>query len=143
MCCGGIGNRVVIPKRGRETVIKMLHEGHTGIVRMKSFARSYVWWPGIEQCVKSCVSYQIQRKSPPVHPWAWPERAWSRVHIDYAGPFEGKSFLVMIDAYSKWMEVHITNPTTTAATIELMRRSFATLGLPDVVILLVWNLVHF
>uniref|UniRef100_A0A1X7T330 Integrase zinc-binding domain-containing protein n=1 Tax=Amphimedon queenslandica TaxID=400682 RepID=A0A1X7T330_AMPQE len=122
------GNRVVIPKRGRETVIKMLHEGYTGIVRMKSFARSYVWWPGIdaelEQCVKSCVSCQIQRKSPPVvplHPWAWPERAWSRVHIDYAGPFEGKSFLVMIDAYSKWKEVCITNPTMTAATIELMR----------------------
>ena len=70
------GNRVVIPKRGREAVIKMLHEGHTGIVRMKSFARSYVWWPGIdadlEQCVKLCASCQIQRKSPPVvplHPW--------------------------------------------------------------------------
>ena len=35
------GNRVVIPKRGRKVVMTMLHEGHTGIVRMKSFARSY------------------------------------------------------------------------------------------------------
>ena len=31
------------------------------------------------------------------------------------------------------MEVHITNPTTTT-TIELMRKSFATLGLPDVIV---------
>ena len=51
----------------------------------------------------------------------------------HTGPFGRKSFLVMIDAYSKWMEVHITNPTTTTTTIELMRKSFATLGLPDVI----------
>ena len=135
------GNRVVIPKRGRKVVMKMLHEGHTGIVRMKSFARSYVWWPGIdselEQCVKVCTHCQLQRKVPPVmplHPWAWPEKPWSRVHMDYAGPFEGKSFLVLVDAYSKWMEVHVTSSTTTSSTIELMRKSFATLGLPDVIV---------
>ena len=74
----------------------MLHEGHTGI---KSFARTYVWWPGIdadlEQCVKLCASCQIQRKLPPVvplHPWVWPERAWSRVHIDTQVLLEGSLF---------------------------------------------------
>ena len=135
------GNRIVIPQKGRKALLSMLHEGHTGIVRMKSFARGYVWWPNmdheLEQCVQSCNVCQLQRKSPPVapsYPWAWPDRPWSRIHIDYAGPIEGKMFLVVVDVHSKWLDVHMTSSTTTSATLELLRRSFATLGLPEVVV---------
>ena len=72
--------------------------------------------------------------SVPLHPWARPEKPWSRVHIDYAGPFEGKMFLLISDAYSKWLEVHPTNTSTSATTIELLRKSFSYLGLPDVIV---------
>ena len=65
---------------------------------------------------------------------SWPEKPWSRVHIDYAGPMEGKMFLLIVDAHSKWLEVHSTNSATSTATIELLRKSFATLGLPEVVV---------
>ena len=119
----------------------MLHESHPGIARMKSLARSYMWWPGmdkdIEHQVKACSDCQSTRKDPPpvpLHPWTWPERPWSRVHIDYAGPMEGKMFLLMMDAHSKWMEVHVTNSATSTATIKLLRRTFATLGLPEVMV---------
>ena len=48
------GNRVVIPKPGREKVIEALHETHPGIMKMKN----YVWWPKmdkeLELRVKSC-----------------------------------------------------------------------------------------
>ncbi len=30
---------------------------------------------------------------------------------DYAGPFMGKMFLIMSDAHSKWLEVHMTTTT--------------------------------
>uniref|UniRef100_A0A1X7TCL9 Integrase catalytic domain-containing protein n=1 Tax=Amphimedon queenslandica TaxID=400682 RepID=A0A1X7TCL9_AMPQE len=43
-------------------------------------------------------------------------------------------FLVVVDAYSKWLDVHMTISTTTLATLDLLRRSFATLGLPEVVV---------
>ena len=43
-------------------------------------------------------------------------------------------FLLMIDAHSKWLEVHTTSSTTSATTTELMRSSFAALGLPEVIV---------
>ena len=60
------GSRVVIPIQGRETLLDELHEGHPGVVRMKALARSYFWWPGldneIELRVKSCVYCQQHQK---------------------------------------------------------------------------------
>ena len=108
---------------------------------MKRLARGYVWWPGIdtelEKCVKESKECQTQQKTPPVtplHPWSWPEKPWSRIHVDYASPFRGKMFLLMIDAHSKWLEVHMTVSATSSATIKLMRKSFASLGLPDTIV---------
>eukprot|EP00731_Ephydatia_muelleri_P017649 Em0010g747a len=91
------GSRVVIPPVGRAHVLQLLHEGHPGITRMKALARGVVWWPGIdselESKVKVCEACQANRKSPPkapLHPWEWPSKPWSRLHIDHAGPFMGQ-----------------------------------------------------
>ena len=75
------GNRVVIPKVGRQRMMEELHQGHPGETRMKSLARSVVWWPGmdaeLEGKVKNCLECQRHKKSPasaPLHPWEWPKR---------------------------------------------------------------------
>ena len=93
------GSRVVIPKYGHEQLLQDLHDGHPGISKMKALARSFVWWPGIDQeienLVKRCDDCQKIRPSPPVaplHPWSWPTRPWSRLHLDYAGPFLNHMF---------------------------------------------------
>ena len=99
---------------------------------MKSVARSYMWWPGIdkeiEQVAKSCESCLAVKHNPPVaplHPWVWPHCPWQRVHLDFAGPFQGAMFLVCVDAHSKWPEVHIMNSTTTSKTLEILRKIFS------------------
>ena len=38
-----LGNRVVIPPHGRETLLKELHQTHPGIVRMKALAHGVIW----------------------------------------------------------------------------------------------------
>ena len=40
--CLLLGSRVIIPKEGRELVLKQLHISHPGICRMKGLARSHV-----------------------------------------------------------------------------------------------------
>ena len=125
----------------RPKVLQMLHEGHVGIVKTKSFARRYAYWPGIdqdiEQNVRTSSVCQSTRSSPgtaPLHSWEFPDRPWSRVHVDYTGPLPGnKMILVIIDAHSKWIDAHITGTATSSATIEKMRISFSTYGLPDTV----------
>jgi len=46
-----------------------------------------------------------------------------------------KMLLIFTHAHSKWMDMHITNTATSAVTMEKMRSSFATLGLPEIVVI--------
>ena len=39
------GIRVIIPQKFRKNILEEVHQGHLGIVKMKSIARSYVRWP--------------------------------------------------------------------------------------------------
>ena len=50
--------------------------------------------------VRDCLQCQTHQSTPqvaPLHPWA-------RLHIDYAGPFEGKMILIVVDEHLKWVE---------------------------------------
>ena len=139
--CLLVGNKVIIPPGGREEVLDLLHSGHLGIVRMKALARSYVWWPGLDQAIEErvgkCHACQESRHMPPkapVFPWEWAKAPWTRLHIDFAGPFQGHIFLIVVCSYSKWLEVRKVPSTSTEATVRVLRELFATHGIPEVVV---------
>ena len=136
-----MGTRAVIPPALRSRVLKMLHEGHPGVTRMKMLARRYVYWQGIdrdiEDRVKFCSSCQLAAKMPvrnELSPWPTPDCAWERIHIDFAGPMEGMMFLIVVDAFSKWPEVVQMRTSTTTATIKELGRIFAQQGYPKVLV---------
>ena len=72
---------------------------------MKRLARTVILWPNIdsemEEMVKGCNECQLTRAALPVaslNLLPWPFKPWSRIHMDYAGPFLNHMFLVIIDA---------------------------------------------
>ena len=70
--------------------------------------RAYMWWPGLDtdveilvrQCV-SCLAVKSVPPSAPLNPCIWPSYSWERVHLDFAGPFQGSMFFIAVDAHSK------------------------------------------
>ena len=50
--------------------------------------------------------------------------------MDFAGPFLGRMFLVVVDAHAKWPEVITMSSTTTSTTINELRHLFSAYGLP-------------
>ena len=70
----------------------------------------------------------------PLHPWEWPDHPCICLHIDYAGPYLKKWFLVVVDAHSKWLEVKFVNNATTINMIKHLRSLFATHGLPEMIV---------
>ena len=135
------GSRVIVPPQGRQAVLQELHEGHSGMTKMKSLARMYVWWPNldkdIDKSVRLCHHCQEQQPAPPVaplQPWKWPSRPWTRVHMDFAGPVNGKMILVVIDAHLRWIKAYPTDNSSSHTVIELSRVLFSQFGLPEVVV---------
>ncbi|BHF74766.1 hypothetical protein SprV_0501785400 [Sparganum proliferum] len=108
---------------------------------MRSFARTFANWSGIDgdiddlarRCSRCQQAAKMPPRQPPV-PWQPPERPWSRVHIDFAGPLNGVSYLILVDAYSKWPEIAPLNPATASATFAFLRRIFSHHGLPEVLV---------
>lgn len=135
------GHRIIIPTSLRERLLKELHAGHFGIVRMKSKASSLFWWPyinrNIEQVTSSCIPCLHSRQDPPKMkpmPWRITSRPWERVHLDYLGPIKGIMYLIAVDAYSKWVEVFPMKSMNADALEERLREMFSRFGLPEMVV---------
>jgi len=136
------GTRVIIPQSLQPAILQELHSTHVGIVKMKALARNYCYWKNIdkdiEALVKSCKQCCDVKTNPakaPIHNWEVPTKNWQRVHFDYAGPFMGHFFLLVVDAKSKWPEIYATKrDPTTASTIHYLREIFSRHGLPEILV---------
>ncbi|KAG7301015.1 hypothetical protein JYU34_015388 [Plutella xylostella] len=136
MGCIMWGHRVVVPESCRKKVLAELHEPHMGIVKTKSIARSYVWWPGVDEGVeatcRACAVCAAESDAPRAHqpsPWPWHGRPWTRLHVDYMGPIFNQLYLVVVDATSKWMEIFAVPSTGATHAIEKLSQLFAQFGL--------------
>ncbi|XP_055634306.1 uncharacterized protein K02A2.6-like [Toxorhynchites rutilus septentrionalis] len=104
--CIMFGDRVVVPDRFRKRILHQLHRGYPGMERMKSLARSFVYWANIDdvvedyvRCCRSCAEAAKSPRKTDLESWPIPSKPWERVHIDYAGPINGYYYFLVIDAY--------------------------------------------
>lgn len=128
-------DRVVIPSILRNRVIKQFHRGHPGIVRMKAIARSFAYWPridhDIEEHVNGCNPCQSVMKNPTkneLESWPIPTKPWSRIHVDLAGPINNTYLFILVDAYSKYLEVIPVKTISSSNIIRILEEIFGRLG---------------
>ena len=57
------------------------------------------------------------------------------VHVDFAGPIYSLSFLVVMDAHSKWPEIFLMKNADTHSTITVLKWLFSQHGLPETLVL--------
>ncbi|KRZ10689.1 Uncharacterized protein T11_7653 [Trichinella zimbabwensis] len=135
------GIRTVIPMKLRSRVLMKLHDTHPGRERMVSMARQFCWWPAMNkdiemkvQSCEGCATAQKNQAKVAVKPWEVADRPWKRIHVDFAGPVNGKMFMIVVDAHSKWPEVLHMPHITTEQTIESLKTVFTRFGFPEVLV---------
>ncbi|XP_011858817.1 PREDICTED: uncharacterized protein K02A2.6-like [Vollenhovia emeryi] len=135
------GDRPIIPPILRTKVLGELHTGHPGSSRMQGLANEKCFWPNMSRHISSfvqrCSKCATNAKSPVkeiLHPWPVPNKPWKRIHIDFAGPIDHDSFLVVVDAHSNWPEVARMRSTTAEKTTEALSEIFARWGTPETIV---------
>lgn len=136
------GNRIVIPRNLRNRAIRIAHEGHQGITKTKSFIRSKVWFPNIneevERIIGKCVACQAMGKPvihrEPLKMSPLPNGPWERLSADFCGPLPSGDYLfVIIDEYSRYPVVEILRSVSANATIPVLDKVISMFGIPKVV----------
>ena len=133
------GTRIVIRNILRDQVLKITYEDHQGRVKTKTRLRSKVGRPkmdsDMEKLCKTCRDCQVvgefgapelmSRVVPPTAPC--PD-----VSADVIRPLPtGESILVLMDYFSRFLEVAVLKSTTTAKIIEAIHPIFARLRVPN------------
>ena len=131
-----LGSRIVIPQSLRTDILDHIHEGHQGIVKCLERARSSVWWPNIISEVKDkvascyvCARFQTNRAEPLI-PGQFPERPWEKIGVDLFY-FDNKNYLVVVDYFSRFIEMCLLTSTTSESVINHLKSLFARYGIVD------------
>ncbi|XP_014665126.1 PREDICTED: uncharacterized protein K02A2.6-like, partial [Priapulus caudatus] len=134
------GERVVIPRSMRADIKRKVHAGHMGINSCLRRARELVFWPGMSADIRQhveacnvCATYSDRQGPETLFMHEVPGRPWEKVGSDLLS-FEGRTYIVTVDYYSKFFEIDYLIDTGSAAVIDKLKHHFARHGIPDTVI---------
>lgn len=130
------GTRLVIPANMRNDVLEKIHEGHQGVVKCRDRAGQTVWWPGLSGQIRElvlrcreCCKERINAKEP-LMPNTLPDRLWQRVGADLFS-LRDITFLLVVDYYSRFVEIAQLSPTRSTDVIVHLKSIFARHGIPE------------
>ena len=133
------GHRIVIPCSLQQETLQKIHSGHQGIQRCRLCMSTSDWWPGIsqqvEQVFKSCPEC-AKASVPHVQPMIaspLPSHPWEKVASDLV-QLNGKTYLLVVDYFSRYVEVQTLATTTSASVIRALKAIFARHGVPSVLV---------
>ncbi|XP_034038495.1 obscurin-like [Thalassophryne amazonica] len=133
------GERIVIPQTLHGEIMSKLHEGHQGISKCRARAQVSVWWPGISTQIKEtvdwcemCQRYRTLHREPLMQSCV-PDRPWQKVGMDMF-EWANKTYLLIIDYFSRYIEVAELKTTSSEATVHAVKDAFARHGYPETVV---------
>ena len=129
-------NRIVIPKVLWSDILDKLHSGHQGLTKCRERARQSVWWPGLskqlEELIRNCPECSQDRfqHAEPLVPSTFPTLPWEIIATDLF-QWKGHTYLLIVDYFSRYIEISKLTGETSAEVIRHMKSIFARHGIPQ------------
>ena len=129
-------DRLYIPVNFRSIFLSRLHESHQGVEKTQKRARLCAWWPGmtvdIEEYITHCnVCIKMSAiKHQPYYKTVLPAKPWVEIATDVF-ELEQELFLLIVDYYTRWIEVCKIPFQTSSAIISVIKSVFPRLGVPN------------
>ena len=132
------GTCILIPPVLQHQAAKLAHEGHQGLVKTKQYARSRIWFPGMDKnitaAVEECLQCQAATNTTQAEPLKMtqlPDGPWEHVRADLFGPLPSKEHVLVVQClYSRFPAVEIVHSTSAAAIIPAMDKIMTNFGIP-------------
>lgn len=139
------GDRIVIPYKLRNDMLKRLHYSHNGIENSTKLARSTMFWPGmskqlkneIQRCLICQLNSSICQQKEPMISSDLPGLPFEIVSMDMMETqIKGRrrQYLVVVDHYSDFIECEEVANLEAKSIIKCCKKIFARHGIPKVVI---------
>ena len=130
--------RIVIPDSLRAQMLQRIHDdGHMSLSKSRERAHASVWWPrlspDLKRWIDACRFCQTNRRAQHAEPMVsrgLPERPWMKIGADLCQR-GSQMYLIVVDYYSRWIEIEHLRSTTSAQVINHMKSLFARWGIPD------------
>jgi hypothetical protein len=132
--------RAFIPPRLRREAFDAVHDTHTGSNAAYKLLAQNCWWPGmqstVEQFVYQCPACTQLRPRLQKTRDTWPPATapFQRVHMDWAFVPAVGNILIVVDAYSGWIEAFPTKDRSADSVINSLRTVFTRFGVPELVV---------
>ena len=125
----------MVPRQLQKETLEKIHSSHQGMRKCEQQITTAVWWPGVtqqlEQMIINCPECSKLSTHPrqPLLTTPLPRYPWEKVATDLF-ELKGITYLLVIDYFSRYIEVQSLTSTTSASIIRSLKSIFARHGLP-------------
>lgn len=132
-------NRAVIPDSLKQKTLEALHSGHMGVTKTVLRAQQLFYWinlhKDVETFIGKCLTCQENRNSKTkevLMPHEQSVLPFECLALDIA-TFKSKDYLVIIDQYSKWIEIFKLMSKKCSEIISKLKYLFSNHGIPKII----------
>ena len=131
-------NRVLVPPKLRNSVLRHLHAAHAGVNAMLARAATCVYWPRLRQDIEktreNCTSChhhapsQASQFSTPEP--SLPQYPFQVICLDFF-TWQNHTYLIIVDKYTNWLSILKLKKDDSKHVIEALRQYFSVFGVAE------------